>query len=220
MSQDIRPGRSPKAALLAGAILLLWPAAASAQTVSGAATAIRANVLGTTVTLADTGPLSGDQDLKEAGQLSAGVLSLGSADVLHAATGSSITDWSPGDYVASESSLADLVLSLAGNSISAAFVMSRAMAPVGGSPSGASEVEALVINGITVPVSGEPNQTVPLLGGRVVINEQIPTSVGTTVNALHVIVDGVADLVIASASAGASAGSTTSPSPLPPLPLF
>jgi len=62
-------------------------------------------------------------------------------------------------------------------------------------------------------VTGAPNQTIWLLGGRVVVNEQVPTSTGTTVNALHVIVYGIADLVFASASAAVSPGSST----LPPL---
>jgi len=52
-------------------------------------------------------------------------------------------------------------------------------------------------------VTGQPNQTIPIFGGRVVVNEQqqiLPS--GRTVNALHVIVDGIADVVIASATAG------------------
>ena len=151
--------------------------------------------------------------------MTAGILSLGSADVLHAATGSSVTDWGPSDYVASEASLADISLAIAGNSLSAAFVMARALAPVGGSPAGTSEIDGLTINGMSIWATGQPNQTVPLLGGRVIINEQIPSSGGTTVNALHVIVDGLADVVLASAGAGVGSDGTTSPPPiLPPLP--
>jgi hypothetical protein len=44
---------------------------------------------------------------------------------------------------------------------------------------------------------------IPLLGGRIVINEQQVTSTGAVVvNALHIIINGVADIVIASANAG------------------
>jgi len=217
MTETLRYLRTLAALALAGTVLLAWPAVAMAQTVSGSASAVTANALGMTTALADTGPLADSQDIRDASQDSAGILSFGSADVLHAATGSSITNWSAGEYVASEASLADLVLSVAGNSISSGFAMARALAPVGGSPVGTSEVDGLAINGMAVPVTGDPNQTIWLLGGRVIINEQVPTSTGTTVNALHVIVDGVADLVIASASAAVSPASTTSPQPLPPL---
>jgi len=204
---------------LAAAGLLAWPAAASAQSVSGAASAVRANVLGMTTVLAGTGSLTDALDMREASQMTAGILSLGSADVLHAATGSSVTDWGPTDYVSSEASLADISLAMAGNSVSAAFVMASALAPVGGPPVGTSEVDGLTINGVSIWATGEPNQTIPLLGGRVIINEQIPSSTGTTVNAVHVIVDGLADVVLASAGAGVGSGGATSPPPIiPPLP--
>jgi len=206
---------------LVAAGLLAWPATASAQTVSGSASAVRASVLGATTVLAGTGPLADAQDLREASQDAGSILSFGDADVLHAATGSSITTWDPSDYVSSEASLADMGVMVAGNAVSAGFVMARALAPVGGPPVGASEIDGLAVNGVPVSVTGQPNQTVWLLGGRVIINEQTPSSTGTTVNALHVIVDGVADLVFASASAGADPGSTATPAPppiLPPLP--
>ena len=219
MSQKIRHLRTLTAFALVGVGLLAWPRAASAQSVQGSASAVRASVFGMTTELAGTGPLADAMDMREASQMTAGILSLGSADVLHAATGSSVTDWGPSDYVASEASLADISLAMAGNSLSAAFVMARALAPVGGSPAGTSEIDGLTINGMSIWATGQPNQTVPLLGGRVIINEQIPSSGGTTVNALHVIVDGVADVILASAGAGVGSGASTSPPPiLPPLP--
>src|SRR6266496_4072766 len=111
MTETLRYLRTLAALALAGTVLLAWPAVAMAQPVSGSASAV-----GMTTTLADTGPLADSQDIRDASQDSAGILSFGSADVLHAATGSSITNWSAGEYVASEASLADLVLSVAGNS--------------------------------------------------------------------------------------------------------
>ena len=220
MSQTIRYLRTLAAFVLVGTGLLAWPTAATAQSVSGAASAVQANVFGMTTTLAGTGPLADALDMREASEMSAGILSLGSADVLHAATGSSITDWGPSDYVASEASLADMSLAVAGNSVSAAFMMARALAPVGGTPVGTSEIDGLAINGVPVWVTGQANQVVQLLGGRVIINEQIPTSTGTTVNALHLIVDGLADVVLASAGAGVGSGGTTSPPPILPPRLF
>jgi hypothetical protein len=209
--------RSLAALALAGAGLLAWPASAAAQTVSGSASAIRATVFGVTTALGDTGPLADAQDLRDASQMTAAIPSVGTADVLHAATGSSITNGA-GD-VSSEASLADAGLSVAGNLISAAFVMARATAPAGGAPVGASEIDGLTINGMPVSVTGEPNQVVWLLGGQVILNEQVPTSTGTTVNAVHVIVGGIADVVLATASAGVgSGGSSGTPLPLPPVP--
>jgi hypothetical protein len=72
--------------------------------------------------------------------------------------------------------------------------------------SGSSQIVALTINGATIAVSGEPNQTIPLLNGWVVINEQQSSLSGPTgditVNALHIVVNSLADVVISSAHAG------------------
>lgn len=209
--------RRPAALALMAALLAAWPAAAMAQTVDGAATAIRASVLGMSTALADTGPLADAQDLRDASEPSASILSLGSAGILHAATGSSTN--APQPSVASEASLADLALSIAGNSVSAAFVMATAIATDGSAPVGRSEIDGLSVNGMTVVVSGAPNQVVPFFGGRMILNEQVASPAGTTVNALHLVVDGVADVVIASAKAGIGSGGSSVPPPiLPPLP--
>jgi hypothetical protein len=83
----------------------------------------------------------------------------------------------------------------------------------GATASGSSEITSLSVNGQTITISGAPNQTVALPGGRVIINEQTSGGPGDiTVNALHVIVDGVADVVISSAHADITC------QPAPPLP--
>jgi hypothetical protein len=53
-----------------------------------------------------------------------------------------------------------------------------------------------------IAVTGEPNQTVAIPNGSVILNEQRISADGITVNALRVIVTGVADVVVASATAG------------------
>ena len=60
----------------------------------------------------------------------------------------------------------------------------------------------LSINGLLIDVTGLPNQTVGIPGGQIVINEQQRSLGRTVVNALHVVVTGVADVTIGSATAG------------------
>jgi hypothetical protein len=188
---------------VAGALagLLVWPAAGAAQTVSGQATAVRATVFNllsgaTTTVLADTGTLGGTADARDASQLSGSVPSLLVGEVLHATT----IGWP--DQVVSEASLADLGLTVGGITISADLVMAEATALLGAAGSGTSLLDNLSINGVPVSVSGVPNQIYEIPGGRVVINEQQSSPGGMVVNALHVIVSGVADVVIGSATAG------------------
>jgi glutamate synthase domain-containing protein 3 len=62
----------------------------------------------------------------------------------------------------------------------------------------------LRINGVTIAITGQPNQVVNLVGGgTIVINEQTVTGTGNfraiTANGLHVRIPGVADVIISSA---------------------
>jgi hypothetical protein len=171
-----------------------WPATQAAPGGIGRARAVLASGAVTAV-LADTGPLEGTADGRDAVIDDANVPSLVSGEVLRAVT----VGWP--DQVASEASLANLDLTVGGAGIAADFVMSRVLATAG-SASAASTVGNLSINGVPIAVTGQPNQTVAILGGRVVINEHIVSLSATTVNALHVTVFGIADVVIASATAG------------------
>src|SRR5260370_6730077 len=168
----------------------------------GDATAVRETVLGllgtaTTTGLADTGTLSGVNDARDASMDTGTVPSVLTGEVLSAGT----ISWP--DEVDSAVSLANLNMSVAGIGISADSVYSAASQVLGAAGSGTSYIDNLSINGMPVAVTGDPNQTVPIPGGQVVINEQTISSTGTAVvNALHVTVTGVADVVIASATAG------------------
>jgi len=200
---DHKTSQDWKLLLLAGALvsLLVWPGSSEAQTVTGQASAVQATVLGvlglgTTTTLADTGTLSGTSDAREASQNTGSVPSLLTGDALHATT----IGWP--DQVASESSLGSLAMTVAGIGISADFVMARALSVLGGTRTGRTNIDGLAINGIPIVPTGLPNQTIAIPGGRVVINEQVSSAGATVVNALHVVVNGVADVVIASAKAG------------------
>lgn len=165
------------------------------QTLTGSTTGVLGLLPGTTAALADTGSLGGTTDAREASALTGDIPSLLTGEVLHATT----IGWP--DQVASEASLANLALGIAGNTIGADFVMAEALAVLGAAGAGTSILDNLSINGAPIPVSGAPNQTIFIPGGRVVLNEQIASAGGMAVNALRVIVDGVADVVIGSATA-------------------
>jgi hypothetical protein len=184
-------------AVVALTYVLGWPAMGAAQTPAGEARAVKTTVLGGTIVLSDTGPLIGGDDARQASQVTGVVPSVLNADSLHAVT----IGWL--DEAAAEASLAGLGLTIAGNGISAGFVMARAAAAIGVPSAGATIIDGLSINGVPIAVTGQPNQTILIPGGRIVINEQQPVlPTGVTVNALHIVIDGVADVVIASATAG------------------
>jgi len=177
--------------------------AANQTTFSGQATVVKATVLGLpAVVLSDTGPLPAEGGAREASLLEASVPGVLSAEALHAST------VGQGNDSRSEASVANLNLTVGGNTIGAGFLMARASASCSGSTpsvSGSSEIVALVVNGQTIAVSGQPNQTVNLPVGYIVINEQSSSVRGRhgdiTVNALHVVITGVADVIISSAHA-------------------
>jgi hypothetical protein len=186
--------------VIATAGLLAWPRAGAAQTVVGNAKVVRATTFGlfggTTTTLASTGALAGPGDALDATQVTGSIPSVFAGEVLNAVT----ISWP--DQVASEASLANLGLTVGGTGISADFVMARARAALDGGGSSDSIISNLSIGGVPIEVTGEPNQTVSIPGGQVVINEQTVSPDGTTVNALHATVLGMAEVVIASATAG------------------
>src|SRR5712664_888348 len=201
--------RTATGAAMLVASLLAWPITGAAQltgilpiggggttqTVTGIASAVQATTgLGTITTLASTGTLSGLTDARQASQLAGNVPALLSAETLHA------TAIGLSDRVASQASLGNLVLGIGGISNGADAVLAQAEAAAG-SATGSSVLGNLTLNGTPVDVSGAPNQTISVPGGRLVINEQTATAGGIVVNALHLVIDGVADVVLGSATA-------------------
>jgi len=183
--------------------LLPGSSTGSTQAVVGQAAAVRVTILsllgGTTTALADTGTLGGINDARDAAVTTGSLPSGLTGEVLSAATMS----WS--DQVDSVASLANLNMTIAGVGITADSVVAQASQAAGAAGSGSATFSNLMINGVSVPVTGAPNQAIWIPGGLVTINEQSISSTGAaTVNALHVAVTGVADVVIASATAGIS----------------
>ncbi len=203
-----RSARALAVCLFATAVVA-GPADAQVAAYSGRGTAVRTEVLGVTTLLSDTGPLPSSGGALSASQASATIPGLLTAGVLTAnATGT-------GNQSHADASVANLALTIAGNTITAAVLTSEATTTCGpGGPAitGGSQVLNLVVNGTPIVVSGAPNQTITLPAGtgQIVINEQ-RSSVGAnaaelTVNARHVTVTGIADVVIAHSHADVVCG--------------
>lgn len=199
------------------AVLLLSPAVSVAQlggpvpipplpsptnttsSVTGDASAARSTVLGLTIALGDTGTLSGINDARDASMVVGNLPSALTAETLSA----SAISWA--DEVDSEASLTNLNMTVAGVGITADLIMAQASQVLGAAGSGSAILSNLSINGVPINVTGAANQTIPIPGGVVTINEQTISSTGAAVvNAVHVAIAGVADVVIASATAGIS----------------
>ncbi len=193
-----------------GAFTSAVPAAAASRiSFSGQSFAVKSVVASTTTVLADTGPLPSTGGTRDASALSGTVPDTLTADTLHAST------IGQGDRVRSEASLEVLGVSAGANSITADLAMSQAMARGAdkiASVSGVTYVSNLVVNGLPVVASGQPNQVVQLINGQLVINEQVTSVSGSTgsitVNALHLTINGGADVILGSSRAGVVADST------------
>jgi hypothetical protein len=146
--------------------------------------------------MADPGTLSGPNDVRDASQITGGIPGILVGQAFHAAT----IGWN--DQVASEASVANLGLNVGGIAIGADFIMARAMSTVGSAGVGTVNIDGFSVNGVSIPITGEPNQTVSIPGGSIIINEQQISAARTVVNALHVRVFGVADIIVASVAAG------------------
>ena len=169
-----------------------------AQTaVNGQAAAVRATVLGITTSLADSGSVGDPSQPAGTGLSLGGIDGLLSAEGLHSAA----MGWT--DQVASQASLGNLSMSVAGIGITAVFLGSEALAIAGAAGSGASAIEGLTIGGVAIAPSGLPNQQVSVPGLSVILNEQAQTAGGIVVNALRVrTLDGLADIALATSRAG------------------
>ena len=188
---------------VAGALagLVAWPgtgrAQSSSSTLTGQASVATASVLGNVTSLVDTGTLTDPSEPLGAGLPLGSIPGLLTAESLHAAT----MGWT--DQVASEASLSNLAMSVAGTGVSADFIQSRALAVSGAVPSGLTSIEGLTIGGVPVSATGAPNQAISLAGLSVILNEQIQSASGIVVNALHVTTpDGLINVVVGSAKAG------------------
>ncbi|TMI78147.1 MAG: hypothetical protein E6H04_12930 [Bacillati bacterium ANGP1] len=186
--------------------LLGWTPPARAQidpgAIIGTVTGVTTTLTGTTTTLEGTGLLAaGTSDALQASAIADQIPSVLTGEALHATT------IGYPDQIDSEASLADLALSVGVNTIGADLVIAQASAAQGAAGTGIAEIDNLSINGVPILVTGDPNQTISIPGGTVVLYEQQILSDGTiVVNALHATIAGVTDVMVGSAMAGPSGG--------------
>jgi hypothetical protein len=194
------------------------PAAAQSATYSGEAVVVNANVLGIIdASISDTGALP-----SSGGSLSTSLLTFQLPGTLNLSLLSASTNGG-NNQTNSQASVANVSLRVANIGVTAAVLTSNATTVCSSTTAanGASTIADLKVNGLSVQVTGAPNQTIPLLVGSLVINEQISSvnlsasanTASMTVNALHLRVLGIADVVISSSQAGVScaAGGGVSP---------
>jgi hypothetical protein len=183
--------------------------AVSSTAYSGRASVLLAQVLGISTGVADTGQLPTTGGTLQASVVTANVPGLFSAAALDASTMGSNGE-TVSKVTASDVHLGvTLGLGVGSVAVGANVLSSNATAVcTNGVPTlgGSTVITALTINGKPVVVTGAPNQTVDLLLGKVVINEQSTTLSGPTgsIHAapIHVIVAGLADVSICPSDAG------------------
>ncbi len=190
-------------AIFLTAILAFSPLAGFAQaatTFSGEAVALRANALGISASISDTGPLP-----SSGGNLSTSVASV---NLVGLATADALKSTASGSGTSSQSQSSVANLNLLSGLVTADVVQSNSSAACSGSQasvSGNAQIVNLVAAGQSIVVSN-PNVAVSLPGGiSLIVNEQTSSSGGNTgsmtVNALHVKGPSI-DIVVASAQSG------------------
>ena len=178
---------------------------ASANSYSAEAAAVHTNVLGVKTSVSDTGSVGASGGERHSSALTFRVPSLVAGEVAHA------TAFAKGNVSASEASMAGLRMTVGGNIVASSFMAAHAHArctATGVIVSADPNIIGLTVNGQPVQISGKPNQTIPLPNGRIIINEQAKASTKTSghisVSALHIVIDGIADVALSEANAGIS----------------
>jgi hypothetical protein len=172
--------------------------AQAATTFSGEAVALKASVVGVSLSVSDTGALPSAGGSLSTSLASVNVAGIASADLLSSSTSGS------GSSSQSQSTLTDL--NLLNGLVTATVVKSNSSASCSNgqaSTSGNAQLLGLTVAGQSV-LASNPNLSLSLPGGiSVIVNQQTSSAGGTsgsmTVNALHVTGPSI-DIVVASAN--------------------
>ncbi|HLJ86695.1 MAG TPA: choice-of-anchor P family protein [Candidatus Angelobacter sp.] len=200
--------------VIAGLALLSTTSFSQTNTFSGRGTAASADILGIVTNIGDTGALP-----PVGGSLSSSLVTINVPGLL-TASAASATATGAGNQSQSTASIANLNLSVATliSILTAGVIETTATATCSnGTPSvsGNSTIAGLTVLGVPITVTGGVNQTItlPLGLGSLVINEQIATANSITVNALHLTITAIADVVLAHSEADINCGPVTPPPP-------
>ena len=206
-------------AALVGAGLVVTTAAQAQTTFSGRAFAAFVDTALTgPIHVSDTGALPPNGGSRDDALLDTRDLHLTTLDsVLTAEVLAASTSGGSGK-AESSASLANVVV-LPGNpaQVTASFVRAETQATCTG-VRGRSEIADLTFGGTAITVTGEPNQTVTLPGvATLIINEQTTAVDGSSrqisVNALHLIVPGVGEVILSSAESDITCQGTATEGP-------
>ena len=171
-----------------------------AMTYRGEGTAVSATILGVNTVIGDTGALPSKGGALETDLATLNIPLVLSGTVAHAdAVG-------VGDHTEASATVTALNLLCGGVLIKADLIQSRAyVSGFGGQTpvsTGSSQLVNLVVAGTPIVITGAPNQTIKLPVGKVVINERSQSIGAITVTALHVVINGIADIKLARSFAG------------------
>ncbi|MGQ0699833.1 MAG: choice-of-anchor P family protein [Panacagrimonas sp.] len=154
---------------------------------SGQATVLKASVLGlVNVALGDTGaiPSSG-------GSFGGPIVDVPLLPLLSSLTGEATVE-AAGEKSFAKASVEKLGLLLLGLGVTADVISTTATAECDANnvatTSGTSEILNLNVNGGPIVLNGTVNFEIPILGGKILVNERIESPGSITVNAIHVIV--------------------------------
>jgi hypothetical protein len=179
---------------------MCWGTTTPAVTFRGQATAVNATVLGINTVIGDTGPLPTKGGAFEADLVTVNIPLVLSGVIAHSDV------IGVGDHTEASSTVTGLNVLCNGLLIRADLIQSRAyVSGFGGQTpvsTGSSQLVNLVVAGKAIVVTGAPNQTIKLPNGKIVINERSQGTGAITVSALHIVINGVADIKLARSFAG------------------
>ncbi len=173
----------------------------NSATYGGRAFAVDSTIAAHHTTVADTGELPSTGGNRNATVLDVNVPNVLTAQVAHAVVVGA------NGRTRAEASLETMNMNVAGQTLTADLVAARAVSGCssgGAMTQGRSDIVNLTLNGAPVTVTGDPNQMIEIPGiGHIVINEQTrdvgANAAHLTVNALHVVIDNVADVIVSHA---------------------
>jgi len=177
-----------------------WGNTVPPVTFRGQATAANVTVLGINTVLGDTGVLGSKGGVLENDLATIDIPLVLTGVIAH---GDVV---GVGDHTEASSTVTGLNILCGGVLVTADLLQSRVYVKGSGGQApvetGSSQIANLVVAGQAIVITGAPNQTIKLPLGKIVINEHSQGTGTITVTALHIVINGIADVKLARATAG------------------